>query len=160
MNTTYGWPASSEPFAFSTLFSCVSGIFYVYRCIFPKNRSTEKGPKTEKCHVCSGPLLMNMLSLWKNSQNNRILTCFTSTHIHARDSTSMHHSLVFFKSQVFTSSLRALWSALQSNFSPSRRWQTKASAARRSPRRVFFLSSTEMADRIVTLKDAAQKHVI
>ena len=75
----------------------------------------------------------------------------TRTHIHVGDSTSVHHKLIFFKSQVFTSTLRAKWFAPQRKFSPSRH-------EHQDDRRgvfFFFSRSTEMADRIVPLKDTA-----
>ena len=64
----------------------------------------------------------------------------TSTHASlTHDTNSMQHSIMCLKSQVITNTLRAKWSAPQRNFSPSKRWQFKARASRRTPRLVFFV---------------------
>ena len=119
--------ASTGPFSFwGPLFSLC---FWHRRFLFPWNR---RMPKTNMNIFNLVPVLMNSASCYTISLAYIFQTCYkvfahcTSTHIHAGDSTSMRQSLMFFKSQVFTSSLRAKWPAPQRNFSPSRRWQPKA----------------------------------
>ena len=68
----------------------------------------------------------------------------------------MHHHHMCFKYQLFTSILRVKWSALHRNFFAIE----KMAAQGMEIADVIFLSSTEMADRIVPLKDTAENTVI
>ena len=69
---------------------------------------------------------------------------FPTFHSHAQDTKSMHHSFICLNTQLFTSILRALWCGPQRNSSPSGGWQPKASAARRSPRRLECRCPTKL----------------
>ena len=77
---------------------------------------------------------------------------YTPTDIHAEDNKSMHHSIMCLKSPVFTSVLRTKWSALQRNFSPPRKKQPKAWAAKNITKTVF----SGVIDGIVLFNDTAQ----
>ena len=74
-----------------------------------------------------GLLFDDKCSTLKNMTKQQICAHCTPTHIHAEDTKYMHHSIMCFKSQVFTT--RMVRSSEDS--SPSKKWQTKAWATRR-----------------------------
>ena len=102
-----------------------------------------KGPKpTENLQFWS-VLMKNVLFHQIFDKKNCRFSHISLRHITDSRLQPMHRSFIFLQSQVFTSSFRAKWCDLQRNASSSKEGPPKASATRRSPRRLVCRLTTK-----------------
>ena len=68
---------------------------------------------------------MKNASAVKNVSKQHVFAHFTSTHNHAEETKSVHHSHTCLKFHVFASVFQREWSGPHKNSSPSQRWQSQ-----------------------------------
>ena len=103
---------------------------------FPKSRRMDEGLQIGmKIIMCRAPFDDKCLPVKKKTTKQQVFSHCTPRHMTDSWHEYMHHSLIGFKSEVFTSILRATWCVPQKNASPWSEWHGHARPRQQEDRR-------------------------